>query len=344
MYVRIQIYTQQKEGALLASIKDVAKMAGVSVAAVSKYMKTPQNMREETRRKISHAIEVLNYRPNPLAQSLRTGKTNIIAIALPEVGNPYFSEIFKYLQHYSEKRGLLAVLLNNSTLEQTKSTISIIESGVVDGVIFYDNGQAGMMIQEAELNVPMVKVVPQTHAEYPATVGIDLTTGIKKLCAHLEQTGVHTIAYVGPDNNASSRQKMQAIMDCCESGSLRLVQELYLSDYNYNSGYACAADLVRSGVHLPDAIIVESDMSALGVLKGLTERGIQIPRDVRISGYDNTDISQMSTPSLTSVHIPLEEICTCALNMLCDIMNGKEVAPVYFETDLQIRASTMPPV
>lgn len=327
----------------MAAIKDVAKLAGVSVAAVSKYLKTPQNMREETRTRIAEAIEALNYRPNPLAQSLRTGKTNIIAIALPEVGNPYFSQIFKFLQAYCEKRGLLAVLLNNSTQEQTRSTIGIIDSGIVDGVIFYDNGQAGRMIQEAKLSVPMVKLVPQIEMDYYATVGIDLTTGIKKLCAHLEQTGVRTIAYIGPDDNASSRQKIQAIMDCCETGMLQLSPEPYLTDYSYSSGYDCAREILESGTPLPDAIIVESDMIALGVMKGLTEAGIQVPRDVRISGYDNTDLSQMSNPSLTSVHIPLEEICTCAINMLCQLMNGNQVTPVLFQTDLKIRTSTLPP-
>ena len=327
----------------MASIKDVAKLAGVSVAAVSKYLKTPQNMREETRRRISEAIETLNYRPNPLAQSLRTGKTNIIAIALPEVGNPYFSQIFKFLQAYCEKQGLLAVLLNNSTIEQTKSTIGIIDSGIVDGVIFYDNGQAGMMIQEADLSVPMVKLVPDIHSDYYATVGIDLTTGIQKLCVHLAETGVRNIAYIGPDDNDSCRLKIQAITQYSALNGIRLEPQAYLSDYNYSTGYECAKQLLASGTPLPDAIVVESDMIALGVLKGLTEGGIRVPQDIRISGYDNTELSQMSNPSLTSVHVPLEEICTAALNTLCQLMDGKTVTPMLFQTDLKIRTSTMPP-
>ena len=81
----------------MAAIKDVAKLAGVSVAAVSKYLKTPDNMREDTRQRIADAIAKLNYRPNPFAQSLRTGRTNIVAIAIPEVDNPYFSKMFKLL-------------------------------------------------------------------------------------------------------------------------------------------------------------------------------------------------------------------------------------------------------
>ena len=91
----LKIEQNGKEGVFLASIKDVAKKAGVSVAAVSKYLKTPENMRETTRTRIAQAITELNYHPNPLAQSLRTGRTHIIAITLPEVDNPYFTKMFK---------------------------------------------------------------------------------------------------------------------------------------------------------------------------------------------------------------------------------------------------------
>ena len=328
----------------MASIKDVAKLAGVSVAAVSKYLKTPQNMREETRNRIAGAIEALNYRPNPLAQSLRTGRTNIIAIAIPEVENPYFSNMFKLLQAYCEQRGLLAVLLKNANAEQTKNTAGILKSGLVDGVICYDEGQADALIREVAVSVPVVKVGPVSDNHYAATVGIDLRTGINKLCSHLEDVGVRRVGYIGPDKDFSSMQKIGAIRHYCEKSGLYLDPDVFLTDCtDYSSGYDCAKKLLQSGVPVPDVIIVESDMIALGVLKGLTEGGLQIPGDIRLTGYDNTDISQMSNPSLTSVHIPMEEICTCALNMLCQLMNGNEVTPVLFQTDLKIRTSTLPP-
>lgn len=325
----------------MASIKDVAKLAGVSVAAVSKYLKTPQNMREETRQRISDAIRELNYRPNPLAQSLRTGKTNIIAIALPEVDNPYFTKMFKLLQEQCEARGLLAVLLKNASKGQAKNTASILKSGLVDGVICYDEGQADTFISEVDVNIPIVKLGPLSGSGYPATVGIDLRTGMQKLCRHLEQTGVRRIGYIGPDSDISSMQKIQALRDYCDSSELTLDSQAFLTDCNsYGTGYTCSQTLLQPGVSLPDAIIVESDMIALGVLKGLSEGGLRIPQDIRLSGYDNTDISQMSNPSLTTVHIPMEEICTCAMNMLCQLMDGQSVEPVVFQTDLKIRAST----
>lgn len=328
----------------MAAIKDVAKLAGVSVAAVSKYLKTPDNMREDTRQRIAEAIDKLNYRPNPFAQSLRTGKTNIIAIAIPEVDNPYFSKMFKLLQEYCEERGLMAMLLKNSNMEQAKNAASILKSGLVDGVICYDEGQADTFIMELEVGVPVVKVGPVTDSEYPATVAIDLCTGIEKLCSHLEQTGVRRLGYIGPDSDISSVQKIGAIRSYCENGKLFLDPAVFLTDcHTYSGGFDCCQKLLESGVTLPDAIIVESDMIALGVLKCLSRHGIRVPQDIRLSGYDNTDISQMSNPSLTSVHIPLEDICRSALNMLCALIRGEQVSPAIFYTDLEIRTSTMPP-
>ena len=327
----------------MASIKDVAKKAGVSVAAVSKYLKTPQNMREETRTRIAEAIKALNYRPNPLAQSLRTGRTNIIAIALPEVDNPYFTKMFKLLQEQCEERGFLAMLLKNSNAEQAKNNASILKSGLADGVICYDEGQADTFITEVEVCVPVVKLAPLPSSNYPATIGIDLRTGMQKLCRHLDETGVRRLGYIGPDSDISSMQKIQAIRDYCDGSDMHLDPEVFVTNCNsYSTGYERTRELLASGASLPDAIIVESDMIALGVLKGLIEGGIRVPQDIRLSGYDNTDISQMSNPSLTTVHIPLEEICTCALNMLCHLMDGQNVDMINFHTDLEIRTSTLP--
>ena len=328
----------------MAAIKDVAKLAGVSVAAVSKYLKTPDNMREDTRQRIAEAITKLNYRPNPFAQSLRTGRTNIVAIAIPEVDNPYFSKMFKLLQEYCEERGLMAMLLKNSNMEQAKNAASILKSGLVDGVICYDEGQADTFIMELEVGVPVVKVGPVTEDSYPATIGIDLRTGIEKLCSHLENTGVRRLGYIGPDSDISSVQKIGAISHFCESSEMYLDPAVFLTDcHTYSGGFDCCEKLLESGVTLPDAIIVESDMIALGVLKCLSRQGIRVPQDIRLSGYDNTDISQMSNPSLTSVHIPLNDICRSALNMLSAMIRGESVSPAIFHTGLEIRTSTMPP-
>ena len=152
------------------------------------------------------------------------------------------------------------------------------------------------------------------------------------------------LGYIGPVSDASSGQKIDALKHCCERGGLYLDPDAFLTDCNtYSGGFDCCRKLLDSGVPLPDAIVVESDMIALGVLKCLVGRGVRVPEDIRLTGYDNTDISVMSNPSLTSVDIPMEDICLAALNMLRAMMQGEAVEPVIFRTGLKIRASTMPP-
>ena len=307
----------------MAAIKDVAKLAGVSVAAVSKYLKTPDNMREETRQKIAQAIQELNYRPNPFAQSLRTGKTNMIAITIPEVDNPYFNKMFKLLQAYCEDRGLLAILLKNSNPEQAKNAASILKSGLVDGVICYDEGQADTFIMELEVSVPVVKVGPVTESEYAATVGIDLRTGIEKLCAHLEQTGVRRLGYIGPDSDVSSRQKIGAIKSYCAHSDLYLDPKVFMTDcHTYSGGFDCCQKLLDSGIDLPDAIIVESDMIALGVIKALQEKNYRVPEDVSIVGFDDLPFSEIAYPPLTTIRVPNKEMGRLAVKKLIDLIEN----------------------
>ena len=235
-------------------------------------------------------------------------------------------------------------LLKNATVEQAKNAAGILRSGLVDGVICYNEGQANTFIMELDAGIPVVKIDPVITDDYPATVGIDLKTGIEKLCAHLEAVGVRRLGYIGPVSDASSGQKVDALKHYCAGSGLYLDPDVFLTDcYTYGGGFDCCRRLLDSGVLLPDAIVVESDMIALGVLKCLVGRGVRVPEDIRLTGYDNTDISVMSNPSLTSVDIPMEDICLAALNMLCALMRGEAVEPVIFRTGLKIRASTMPP-
>ena len=238
----------------------------------------------------------------------------------------------------------MAILLKNATVEQAKNAAGILRSGLVDGVICYNEGQANTFIMELDAGIPVVKIDPVITDDYPATVGIDLKTGIEKLCAHLEAVGVRRLGYIGPVSDASSGQKVDALKHYCAGSGLYLDPDVFLTDcYTYGGGFDCCRRLLDSGVLLPDAIVVESDMIALGVLKCLVGRGVRVPEDILLTGYDNTDISVMSNPSLTSVDIPMEDICLAALNMLCALMRGETAEPVIFRTGLKIRASTMPP-
>lgn len=328
----------------MASIKDVAKLAGVSVSAVSKYLKTPQNMRDETREKISGAIQQLQFHPNQLARSLRTGRSGIIAIFVPEVDNLYFSNIFMHIQHYCNDRNLLPLLLSNKTEQEIINIANLLKSGVVDGAVYYDDGQAPSISKYlgSDADVPLVRIGGAAHKEHSAAIHIDFQSAFTQLSEHLIQKGVSRLAYIWPANDNSSRQKFQAVQACCERLNIELITPAHISSYyGYMGGYKCCIDLLKTLPAPPEGIICESDMIAMGALKGLTHLGLDVPEDMFISGCDNTHISVMSNPSLTSVNIPIENICFAAMETLCNMIAGKPY-PAYtvFECQPVYRTST----
>ncbi|MBD5168753.1 MAG: LacI family transcriptional regulator [Oscillibacter sp.] len=325
----------------MASIKDVAKLAGVSPAAISKYFKTPENMKQETKDKITKAIETLHFRPNQLARSLRMGHSNIIAIAIPEVDNPYFNAIFKRIQSLSSEKGLLPLLLKTNSEREISATVDLLKSGLVDGAICYDAGSIDVLISDEEIHIPLVRLSPLSDSSYPASIFIDLRTGMNLLCAHLESSGAKVIGWIGPTDDASSRQKFNTVKEFCATHTLMLDKDVVLTNcYGYNESFTCCEQMLSSVRDLPDAIICESDMIAMGVLKSLSRHGVAVPEEIMLAGYDNTDISLMSNPSVTSVDIPLEGICRKSLEMLCSLIDGQTVEPIIFQTDLEIRTST----
>ncbi len=329
----------------MAVIKDVAKLAGVSPSAVSKYLRTPQNMRADTRERIRAAIETLHYQPSQLAKSLRTGRSGMIAITIPEIDNPYFSDVFSFFQSLCSNNDLVPVMLRTNTPAELERTATVLNAGFLDGAICYDAGEAGKLFTDRTIRIPLVYMGPLTDSPVHQSVSVDLRTGMEALCRHLTARGARRIGYIGPYDDASSRQKFAAIRAYCDGGTLTLDESLiYPHCYGYDGGYESCTRMLNSGKALPDAIIAEADMIATGVLKCLIEHGVRVPDDILLSGYDNTAISQMTSPALTTIHIPALEMCAQALRMLLAQLNGESAADadsrILFQTQLIARAST----
>lgn len=328
----------------MATIKDVAKAAGVSVSAVSKYLQSPQHMREDTKEKIARAIEALGYSPNVFAQSLRSGKSGVIALMIPEIDNPYFSLIFSYIQVECTRRGMLPILLRNSSYADYSKATNLLKTGILDGAICYDDGQFRQFPSWADITIPIIRWTALEDGE-PYSIRIDLRRGYTMLCEHLEQLSVKDLAYIGPAGDSSSSEKFNTIANYCgdRRHQLNLREDLiFFECYGYEEGYNCCGKILSSGRTLPQAIICESDMIAMGALKRLTHAGIRVPDDILLAGCDNTAMSVMSNPAITSIDIPVKEICLRAVDMLCERINGSLPEPAIFRSSLVIRTSTTP--
>ena len=326
----------------MASIKDVAKQAGVSPSAVSKYFKTPELMRDSTKKRIAAAVKVLDYYPSHIAKSLRSGRSGVIAIALPSITNPYFTDIFAQFHKLSTKYGFVPVAIETDYGRNLQQDIELLRSGLFDGVLFYNTGETGNLFSAPNLDIPMVYLGPAADSNTRSYVSVDLRAGMLELCAHLTSIGVKRLGYIGNDDE-SSVHKLDAINVFCAGEALTLDSDFTSMDADsYNKGYKCCEHFIKSGGKLPDAILTSSDMVAVGVYKCLEENGYRVPEDVKLSGYDNTDISKLYSPAITTIHIPVKELCEGAFNMLYSLINSEEpkVSETCFDTKLIVRETT----
>ena len=326
----------------MATIKDVAKLAGVSVSAVSKYLRTPQHMREETRSLIASAIKELDYSPNLLARNLRSGRTGFIAIECSNITNPYSATLAKYMQAYCSEQNLVAMFIQSDSVNNVNHAMSILKTGFFDGIICYECNPLMDAIHEAELQIPMVQIAPLMEPDGTPSIYIDLEQGTRLLLDHLKSRGVESIAYFGPADDTSSTQKYDALLAYAREHDMTVN-----SDYtaitnasNYEQISAVYATILAEKRPLPDAIVCTSDYVAVYVLKVLADAGIRIPEDVMLTGFDDTELAVISNPSLTSVHTPLKQISEAAVQQLTTLIEGGTPQTMVFVPELSIRHST----
>lgn len=330
----------------MATIKDVAKLAGVSPSAVSKYFISPDHMREKTKERIAAAVESLNYHPNQLARSLRSGCSGVVAITVPDARNPQFGRYIHLMQGICFNYGLVPLFIQVRTQHDVGNAIQLLRSGLPDGVICSDDGWLVNQLLASGLQIPLVQISPNPHTKVKTVIFMELKPGIQLLCQHLEEQGIHRFSYIGSEGDFSSEEKLRGIQEycCCHTAKLddTAIFEGSRGLYSaYESGYQQCKLLLQKMDPLPEVIICASDDTALGVLKCLTHNGLRVPEDILLAGYDDTESAFMSNPSITSVHIPLEPICNAAVEDLNKLLNGQETSSTSFPTSLSIRTSTL---
>lgn len=330
----------------MATIKDVAKLAGVSPSAVSKYFISPDHMREKTKLQIAAAVEELSYHPNRLARSLRNGCSGVVAITVPDARNPQFGRYIHLMQDVCFHFGLTPLFIQVRTQQDVRNAIQIIRSGLPDGVICSDDGWLVSQILDTGLQVPIVQISPNPKVEVNTAVFMELKPGIVLLCQHLEDQGIRQFSFIGSEGDFSSDEKLSAIRNFCRDHHTVLEDCAIFNGARkdlsaYESGYQECARLLENMTQLPEVVICASDDTALGALKCLTHHGLRVPEDILLSGYDDTESAFMSNPSITSVHIPLDIICNAAVENMHKLLNGMEATNKSFPTTLTIRTSTL---
>ncbi len=329
----------------MAVIKDVAKLAGVSVGTISKYLNNQGNLKAETRQKVEYAINKLQYKPSPLARSMRTGKTNTIAVIAPDITNPFFAETYNSIRQSATQNGYIPILYTTSDdLKDLRDYLANASIKQVDGIILCfvdDNDTIAQLIDEVQKLIPIVMLSWNMSITKFNCVSIDVFEGAMKATNHLIALGHKQIAYVGGHDRVSA-EKHSGFLKALKIAGLEPKPEFeFYGDFKLQTGYYAARKF--SMLHdMPTAIFAENDILAIGCIKYLLQSNMRVPEDVAVIGFDNIKLSAMYEPSLSTISLPIVQMGEESVKLLVSSMYKSDAKNkvLILKNELIIRNST----
>lgn len=308
-------------------LQDVADVAGVSMKTVSNVVHNYAHVSAKTRERVQRAIDELGYRPNAMGRRLATGKTGLLALAFANVAIPYFAELARVVSRVAEEFGYRVLLEEtDATLEGERALMEGSEAGLVDGVIFQPSVMRSTEIARHRTDLPLV-LIGETAA--PLTVDrvmIDNVAAARDVTDLLIRAGRRRIGFVGherPRLSETSRQRILGYQEALEAARITPDPTLLFSSAEISVGGSVEAvgAAIDAGVRF-DALVCRDDLAAIGALRALHERGVAVPDEVAVTGWDDISFSAVTFPSLTTVAPDLEALARRALELLVERVDG----------------------
>jgi DNA-binding LacI/PurR family transcriptional regulator len=321
---------QTKEDAVPnVRLQDVAELAGVSMKTVSNVVHQYPHVSPKMRERVQRAIDELGYRPNMLGRRLATGRTGLIALAFADVTLPYFAELARRVSSLAEEQGYRVLIEEtDSTLEGERAVISSSEAGHVDGMIFQPSKMSSAELSQTRTDIPLVILGEGAAPLTIDRVMIDNVAAAREATAHLIELGRKRIAFAGHETGGLSRTSELRIMGyqaALEEAGLAVEPALLIPSKAISPVEAAISvgAALDAGLEI-DAIMCRDDLAAIGALRALQERGRRVPEDVAITGWDNTLMTAVTFPSITSIAPDMTALALRALTMLRERIEGLE--------------------
>lgn len=318
--------------AVAATLRDVARRAGVSPRTVSNVVNDFHYVSPGTRARVQAALDELGYRPNLLARSLRQGRTGIIALLVPNLTAPYFAELAHAIVESASQRGCTVMIdETGGDARRERELLDIAaHSSWLDGILLSSLGMHGPQLTRLTHPAPIVLLGERTAASVFDHVGIDNVRAARDAVKHLQEGGRRRIAAIGghsgPDDPTSTL-RLTGYRQQARSAGLS-VKGLYAPTVDYRPQSAEAAlERLLSIPHPPDALFCFSDDLAIGVLRGLYRRGVRVPDDIAVVGFDDIQHAALTAPSLTSVGADKQVLAERAITLLLERINSSHAPP-----------------
>ncbi len=328
------------------TIKDIAKIAGVSIATVSMVVNNKdKRISEKTRQKVKSAIKEMNYVPNKIASSMVTKNTKTIGLILPDITNPLFAEFARGAEDKAILEGYTAILCNSDDDNQKELLyLDVLQAKMVDGIVFASTAKSYFNSQRYKnIRVPLVSIDRQFNdiANY-ARIAADNENGAFLAVDFMLKNGLNKIAHItGALESKAALERYKGYKRALNMAGIEVNPDLVLEGgFNSKWGELAVEQLLAQKIEF-DSIFCTNDMVAAGVYKKLHKKGFKIPEDFSVVGFDDVEIAEILTPELTTVKHPKYEFGYKAMELLLKLINKQEINQddYIFDTELIIRDS-----
>lgn len=308
----------------MSTIKEVAKLAGVSISTVSRTLSGNAFVEDETRQKVMRAITMLNYKPNQMARGLRAGKTYTLALMIPDINSLYYPKIMRSIeQQVAQKDYALILCNNNENLEMEKRNLEMLMQRKVDGIFCMSVSDDVRHLIAAGREVPVVLI--NRDFEDICCVSYDNVDGAYQMVKYLLEHGHRKIAGVFGDFRI---QRYRTRYDGCK----KAMEEYGIKDYKKyfiydvtttEEAYLRTMDMLERKDR-PTAFFASLDIVAIGIYSAVYKSGLSIPEDISVVGYDNIDISNYLTPPLTTYNASTRNMAQEAVRCMFKLMEHND--------------------
>ncbi len=327
-----------------ATIRDVARRAGVSVATISRYLNNTAPLAAETAGRVKQAMEELNFSPHPAARNLATRRTNTIGLVLQEIGGDYYTPLLRGIEAASGEAGFDLLIHSTRAHVSGNSQRRTLNEHNTDGLlVFIDALDTPELTRLNSIGFPVVLM----HQASPETLNIPTVTienqsGACQIVDHLVTThNRKRIVFLrGPENNEDSEAREFGYRQALKKHGITADPVLVTrGGFDSEGAYNAMIDLLARNIRF-DAVFTGDDDSAIGVLEALKQSGIRVPEGVAVAGFDDSIFARLLSPPLTTVRAPIEEVGREAVRQLTRLMHGGEAEPVTtIPTEMVVRRS-----
>ena len=331
-------------------IAEVAALAGVSIATVSRALANPERVSAKTRAHVLEIVRRTGYTPNVAGRSLRAARSRMVLVVVPTFITPFFSDLLLGVDRALTERGhglLIGNLHDGAAKEQ--ALVELVRAGQADGILLLNGhilrGSTGSL---ADSGVPMVAVsVPPAVVGLPAVLVAE-RQGAIAVARHLLELGHRSFGYVtGPEGSYIEAERWAGFHDTLTAAGIASASIVrYPGDFHVRTGHAAGEAYLRQA-RRPSAIFAASDMMAIGFMRAVHAAGLSVPGDVSVAGFDGIEFADYCEPPLTTVRQPREAMGRAAAELLFRLLSGEPIPPedrrITLPVDLRTAASTAAP-